>query len=240
MTWILSPMGIITFLLILLLFRFNKKILGTLILFVFLISNLPIANYFLKKLENNDGNNNQLNFENVDYLIILGGGRTHLIKGKDNNDILVDYSGRYLEGIKIFNKYNFKKIIISKLKLNWDKEFDDQYLDLIKFFTNNDIKRSDILVLNDPVNTNNEANKLIELIGKQKIIIVTSAYHAKRSKIIFQQKGFDPQVYKVNYQTKSGNQLNNFLNYLPNPQAIIMNNLLFKELVGIFYYSIIK
>ncbi len=240
MTWILSPIGVIIFLFILLWLKFNKKILGILILYIILISNLPIANFFLKKLENIDENNNQVNFENVDYLIILGGGRTQLIKDKDNNDILIDYSGKYLEGIKIFNEYNFKKIIISKLKLHWDKEFDDQHLDLIRYFTNNDIKKSNILLLNDPVNTNNEAKKLIELIGKQKIIIVTSAYHAKRSKIIFQQKGFDPQVYKVNYQTKSDIQLNNFLNYLPNPQAIIMNTLLFKELMGILYYSIIK
>lgn len=240
MTWILSPTGIIIFLLIMLWLKFNKKILGVLILFIILISNLSIANFFLKKLEYIDGNNNQVNFENNDYLIILGGGKTKFIKDKDNNDILIDYSGRYLEGIKIFNEYNFKKIIISKLKLPWHKEFDNQHTDLIKYFTNNNINKSDILVLNNPVNTNNEANKLIELIGKQKIIIVTSAYHAKRSKIIFQQKGFDTEIYKVDYQTKGGKQLNDFLNYLPNPLAITMNTLLFKELLGILYYSIIK
>lgn len=240
LAWILSPMGIITIIFILLWLKFNRKILGILILFVILSSNLPLANHLFKKLEKIDGDNNEINYEDIDYLIILGGATTQLVKDINNKDYLIDNSGRYFEGVKIFKKHNLKKIVISKLRLPWDKKFDTQVNDLVRYFNSQGIKMPKILILEKPLNTVGEANKLFELVGKQRILIVTSAYHAKRSKIIFKNKGFDAQIYKVDYKTRNNNILNNFLNYLPDAKAINLNSLLFKELIGIIYYSILK
>ena len=240
LTWFFSPMGIITFLVILLCFKFNKKNLVLLIIFIFLCTNLPLANYLFKKLEGIDGDNKEINYDNINYIIVLAGGKTNLIKDINNNHYLIDYSGRYIQGIRIFNDLDFKKIIISNLDLPWAASLNNQVTDLLKYLKTVGIKKSEVLILDKPLNTLDEATKLFKIIGKQKIIVVTSAYHATRSKIIFEKKGFDAQIYKVDYLTTNNKLHHNFLNFLPNINATTMLTLMFKEILGIFYYSILK
>ena len=72
--WILSPMGIIIIIFILLWLKFNRKILGILILFVILSSNLPIANHLFKKLEKIDGDNTALIYNSAFYREYLKSG----------------------------------------------------------------------------------------------------------------------------------------------------------------------
>jgi len=65
---------------------------------------------------------------------------------------------------------------------------------------------------------------------------VTSAYHSKRVEIIFKNVGFNNfEIYKVDFQSQKLKR--NLLNFLPNPNAIKLNTLLFKEILGISYYS---
>lgn len=237
LTWFFSPLGITTFLIILLWLKFNKRNLILVIIFVFICTNLPVANYLFKKLENIGGYNKEKNYDDIDYIIVLAGGKTNLLKDIDNKHFLIDYSGRYIEGIRIFNDLNLKKIIISDLNLPWKTSLNKQINDLIEYFKTVGIKNSEILVLDRPLNTLDEATKLLEIIGKQKIIVVTSAYHAARSKIIFEKKGFDAQIYKVDYLT-SDKIYNNFLNYLPTEKATTLLSLMFKEIIGIIYYSL--
>jgi len=237
LTWFFSPLGITTFLVILLWLKFNKRNLILLIIFMVICTNLPLANYLFKKLESIDGDNKEINYDNINHIIVLAGGKTNFVKDINNNHYLIDYSGRYIQGIRIFNDLNLKKIIISNLELSWAASFDNQITDLLKYFKTLGIKKSEILVLDKPLNTLDEATKLLEIIGKQKIIVVTSAFHAARSKIIFEKKGFDVQIYKVDYLAND-EVYNNFLNYLPNSNATIMLSLMFKEIIGIIYYSL--
>lgn len=237
-TWCFSPIGILTFLVVILWFNFNKKNLLLLIGFIFLSTNQPFINYFFEKLESINGDNKEINYDNIDYIIVLAGGKTDLVKDTNNKHYLIDYSGRYIEGIKIFQNLNVKKIIISNLELPWKESFNNQISDLLEYLKAVGVKKSEILILDKPLNTFDEATKLFKIIGKQKIIIVTSAYHAARSKIIFENKGFDVQVYKVDYQAKNSKH-NNILNFLPNINATIMLSLMLKEVMGIIYYSFI-
>lgn len=237
-TWCFSPIGILTILVVILWFNFNKKNLLLLIGFIFLSTNQPFINYFFEKLESINGDNKEINYDNIDYIIVLAGGKTDLVKDTNNKHYLIDYSGRYIEGIKIFQNLNVKKIIISNLELPWKESFNNQISDLLEYLKAVGVKKSEILILDKPLNTFDEATKLFKIIGKQKIIIVTSAYHAARSKIIFENKGFDVQVYKVDYQAKNSKH-NNILNFLPNINATIMLSLMLKEVMGIIYYSFI-
>jgi uncharacterized SAM-binding protein YcdF (DUF218 family) len=239
-TWFFSPIGILFFLVILLCLKFNKRNLILLIIFIFLSTNVPLAHYLFKKLESIDGDNKEINYDRIDYIIVLGGGKTKLVKDTNNKHYLIDYSGRYIEGIRIFNNLDFKKIVISNLELPWATSLNNQITDLLKYFKFVGIKKSEILVLDKPLNTLDEATKLFKIIGKQKIIVVTSAHHAARSKIIFEKKGFDVQIYKVDYLTTNDKLHNNLLNFLPNISATSMFSLMFKEILGVIYYGVLK
>ena len=239
LSWFFSPIGIIFGFFALLFLKFRKTNLFFFFLVFILFSNYPLANFLLAKLENYNNKELNLNYNDIYAVVILGGGKTRLISHENKEINLADTSGRYLQGINTFKKVNAEKIVISRLKLPWTNEFDDQINDLIKYITSlKNIDESNILVLDEPFNTNNESEILYNIVGKKKIILVTSAYHAQRSKIIFENAGFDVVLEKVEYF--SSELKNHLLLYFPNEYALRLNTILIKEILGIFYYSIFK
>lgn len=238
LTWLFSPIGITTILLIVLLIKFKKKILIILIIHLIIISNPHLANYNFSKLENMVGQNNKINFMDIESLIILGGGRFEIQKNYRNSEKnLIDYSGRYSKGIQLFEEFNINNIVISDISVPWNTHISEQSDKLVDYMMYKGINKNQIIILKKPINTYQEAKLLLDKIrNKKKILIVTSAYHSKRVEIIFKNVGFNNfEIYKVDFQSQKLKR--NLLNFLPNPNAIKLNTLLFKEILGISYYS---
>ena len=101
------------------------------------------------------------------------------------------------------------------------------------------INSEDILVTKDALNTFEESEAVHELLGENKsIILVTSAFHMKRAKKIFQQKGFNVTAYKVDYKTAPIVKVN-FINLIPSASSLYKTEIGFREILGRFYYNLL-
>ena len=100
------------------------------------------------------------------------------------------------------------------------------------------VKMDDILVTKEVLNTSEESIAVKNLIGKKKsIILVTSAFHMKRAKSIFEKKGFNVIPYKVDYKSPPDLSLN-FIDFLPSSSGLRRTEIALRELLGRLYYSL--
>ena len=160
-TWLFSPLGITLILLLILLIRFKKKILKFVIVYLIIITNPQLANYNFNKLESLFKQNDKINFKEIDYIVILGGGRVEVQKNNKNSEqILIDYSDRYSIGLRLFNEFNIKNLVISDISVPWNSNLNDQTNKLLDYMEYKGIIKEKIIVLNRPINTYQEAKLL--------------------------------------------------------------------------------
>jgi len=75
--------------------------------------------------------------------------------------------------------------------------------------------------------------------AKPRIILVTSAFHMRRARMLFERQGFEVEPFPVDFQT-SDRPTTTVLSFLPSAQALAKSEMAMREGVGILYYSIIK
>ena len=95
------------------------------------------------------------------------------------------------------------------------------------------------------VNTYEEAKAVRTLLSKEltsktkKIILVTSAFHMKRARKLFEREGIKVQPYPVDFNRKSFRTiLNNPLNWVPSASKLHRSSLAIREIIGQIYYGI--
>ena len=75
--------------------------------------------------------------------------------------------------------------------------------------------------------------------GKPSIILVTSAFHMARAKMLFERQGFEVEPFPVDFQN-SDRSKTTFLSFVPSAQALAKSETAMREGMGILYYSVIK
>ncbi len=73
-------------------------------------------------------------------------------------------------------------------------------------------------------------------IEQKTIILVTSAFHMRRARQIFEREGFDVLPYPVNTRV-AAEQLTP-MSFLPNPAALTATHTALRELLGRLYYQL--
>ena len=218
-------------------FKKKKVIYSSLVLF-YIISTPFFSEIFLKVVE---GQYNKLEIEKineVDAIVVLGGSvRINEIKNKYN--IEWGDADRFFGGLKLYKEKKSKQIVFTggKMPYNLTKLSEGDILK--KYAIEYGINAEDILVTKDVLNTLEESEAVHELLGENKsIILVTSAFHMKRAKKIFQQKGFNVTAYKVDYKTAPRVKLN-FINLIPSASSLSKTEIGFREILGRFYYNLL-
>ena len=69
------------------------------------------------------------------------------------------------------------------------------------------------------------------------IILVTSAFHMKRAKKLFERRGFNVTAYKVDYKTAPAPKLN-FISLIPSANSLLKTEIAFREILGRLYYDL--
>ena len=218
-------------------FKKKKVIYSSLVLF-YIISTPFFSENFFKVVE---GRYNKLEIEKineVDAIVVLGGSlRINEIRNKYN--IEWGDADRFFGGLKLYKEKKSKQIVFTggKMPYNLTKLSEGDILK--KYAIEYGINAEDILVTKDVLNTLEESEAVHELLGENKsIILVTSAFHMKRAKKIFQQKGFNVTAYKVDYKTAPRVKLN-FINLIPSASSLSKTEIGFREILGRFYYNLL-
>ena len=173
---VVSPLGLITILLFLGIFR--KKMLPSLIgLVILMILSLPIVSgQLIKSLEQNYTPNNPSEIVSADTVIVLSG----MVKPiEHNNDVQYEFSGaidRIFAGINILKMGKAQKIILTRGKLPWSVGVPEGDF-LAKFVESQRIDPNRILLTEIVQNTNDEAKAISRMLPKNsEVILVTSAF----------------------------------------------------------------
>jgi uncharacterized SAM-binding protein YcdF (DUF218 family) len=166
-----------------------------------LLSFQPISNAIINPLENT--HKALLEIPKVEYVLVLGSGHKTNEKLSITSQLSSVAIVRLNEGIRIYNKLDNAKLIVSGYK-----GFDKNYHSFMskELAVKLGINEKNILKMDKPVDTRQEALEAKKIIGTKPFILVTSASHMKRSILLFKKLGLNPiaaPTYHLGHESKN-------------------------------------
>ena len=185
------PIGLFLLLISFLYLIFNsykkaKIFLALTFLWFFLFSFQPFANALLSPLENTY--KDLLKTPKVEYILVLGSEH----RSDDDLSITSQVKGiainRLLEGIRHYKNLENAKLIVSGYG-GFDKNSHAFMQERLAISLG--VNPSDIIRLDSPKDTKEEAVETKKILADKPFILVTSAFHMKRSALLFQKEGLN-------------------------------------------------
>ena len=180
--------------------KIYKFFLLSFISILLIASFIPSGNYFLKLLEQEYVD--KTNYQNIDAILVLGGSEDTDTTKKTKILHFGDSSERHITTISLAQKYPNAKIIFSGTgSVNKDKISEVYIANLFYKYTKLDMDR--LILLGDSRNT---IENLINYSNMNKInkfnnvLLVTSAFHMKRSMIIANKLNIKLIPYAVDFR----------------------------------------
>ena len=207
------------------------------ILIFYVLSTSVFSNFLMKEVE---GKYSYPNFNRdikADAIVVLS-GIMRINEFEDSHIVEWGDADRFFKAIELYFSKKSKTIVFTggKSPYNTTKISEGDILKqyAIKF----GVKKDDILVTKEVLNTSDESIEVKNLIGNEKLILlVTSAFHMKRAKSLFEKKGFKVIPYKVDYKTPPNISFN-FIDFLPSANGLRKTEIALRELLGRLYYSL--
>ena len=233
---IVSPLGLITILLFLGIFR-KKTLPAVLGLMILIILSLPVVSgQLIKFLEQNYTPTNPSEIVSADTVIVLSG----MVKPiEHNNGVQHEFSDavdRIFAGINLLKMGKAQKIILTRGKLPWSIGVPEGEF-LAEFIQSQGIDPNRILLTEIVQNTNDEAKAISKMLPKNsEVILVTSAFHMPRAKKVFQNQNLKVVPFAVDF--RSSTKKIDILDFLPQANAFKESNFYFREIIGRAYYSL--
>ena len=99
-----------------------------------------------------------------------------------------------------------------------------------------------LVILEDPRNTEEEARRIAEVLRpSRKVLLVTSAWHMPRAKMLFERQGLEviaaPTDYEMHYVAERALE---FADFLPNADGLSRNSYAIKEWVARLGYGVLR
>ena len=207
-------------------------------LIFYIISTPLFSNFFMKKIEGEYIYKSFNELEKVDAIVILSG--IMRINEFDKNYI-VEWNDvdRFFKGIKLYQLNKSNTIIFTGGKDPYNTTNISEGEVLREFAIKYDVKKDDILITEDVLNTADESLAVLDLLGSNKtIILVTSAFHMKRAKSLFESQGFNVVPFKVDFKTPP-NLKSDFIDFIPSSDGLRKTEIAFREVIGRLYYCIL-
>ena len=225
---------LILYFLLLLLNRY-KKIQTTLLIIIVLISITPFPYLLVYSVERlfipGDIQNIKKDF---DKIVILSGNED-VEKTKKFNQLYLDgTNNRIIEGVRLHNKYK-KKIIFSGSSL-YSSNLRDVYVAKL-FFKDFNISDNFLIIDDKAINTEDTFAFLKSNFKNDKHLIVTSAMHILRCKLIAEKLKLNYSLYPVDYKVEQKDIFKLNLNIGKN---INLFNYGFREIAALSFYKILN
>jgi uncharacterized SAM-binding protein YcdF (DUF218 family) len=165
----------------------SKAILTLSWLFLLLFSLQPVADRLLRPIEAEyptyRGN------DPVSYIVVLGGGYTFNPDWAPSSNLLGNSLPRVTEGVRLYLAHPGAKLVFTGGKGARTLSSAETAARVAESLG---VPRSDILLLDRPRDTEQEAAQVARLAGQQPFILVTSANHLPRAMRFFEAKGLHP------------------------------------------------
>ena len=242
---IFSPLGLVIIFLFLFIFRKKTKFIYSALIFLFVFSNGIFSGVLMKFLEFPWKRIDYSSLNYADGIVVLSTGR-HLPPGNTN---IIEWQDpdRFFAGVNLYKANKSKKLIFTgganPLGPKLPPEGDIYLIEAISM----GIPKESLFTTLPVFNTVEEAKAIRKLLNKEilsnqkKIILVTSAFHMKRAKKVFEKEGIEVIPYPVDFKSEKSfsSILNNPIKWMPSSYHLKESSIAIREIIGRIFYKAI-
>lgn len=124
----------------------------------------------------------------------------------------------------------------------WHPSAEPEGRELIEYAVDMGVPPEHLLTTGKVVNTSQEAIAIAELLRERKgahtpprVLLVTSAYHMRRSLLLFESAGLEVTPFRVDFQVSEGRKLS-ILDFMPKEDTLHQTEKSLREMYGYLYY----
>ncbi len=207
--------------------RSAKALLSVSWLVLLLISLQPVADKMLKPIENTYPT--WRGDTKVDYIVVLGGGYTWNPEWAPSSNLISNSLPRLAEGVRLWQANPGAKMIFTGARAMTNPVSTAEAG--ARVAESLGVPRSQIITLDEPKDTEEEAAAVAKAIGQQPFLLVTSASHLPRAMIFFQNAGLHPLPAPAN-QLAIESPLNPWERIIPSPVWLMHSDRVGYETLG--------
>ncbi|TNV21654.1 envelope biogenesis factor ElyC [Buttiauxella sp. B2] len=207
--------------------RSAKALLSVSWLVLLLISLQPVADKMLKPIE--DTYPTWRGDTKVDYIVVLGGGYTWNPEWAPSSNLISNSLPRLAEGVRLWQTNPGAKMIFTGARAMTNPVSTAEAG--ARVAESLGVPRSQIITLDEPKDTEEEAAAVAKAIGQQPFLLVTSASHLPRAMIFFQNAGLHPLPAPAN-QLAIESPLNPWERIIPSPVWLMHSDRVGYETLG--------
>jgi uncharacterized SAM-binding protein YcdF (DUF218 family) len=214
----------------------KKKLIYLAIGLLYIISTPIFSNNFFKLVEGSEYRKPISAIDSADAIVVLS-GMLEINEVGDSTYVEWGDPDRFFGGIDLFKAGKAQKLVFTGGKMPWDKARKTEGDVLKEYAISNGIPSEKIFVTKNVENTADEAVAVKEIIRPSKrIILVTSAYHMYRAKMLFEKQGFEVIPYKVDYKSAWKSAIT-VIDFLPSAGNLAVSETGIREVIGRLFYS---
>jgi uncharacterized SAM-binding protein YcdF (DUF218 family) len=215
----------------------NKKYVYTGIGLLYILSTPLFSNFFFKLIEGSEYIKSVRLIESANAIVVLS-GMLEINEFRNKNYVEWKDPDRFFAGIGLFKEGKAPKLVFTGGKNPWSTATKTEGEVLKVFAISSGIQPEKIFVTKNVENTAEEASAVKELISPfKRIILVTSAFHMYRAKMLFESQGFIVIPYMVDYKT-SPNSAIKIMDFLPSAKNLELSEAGLRELIGRLFYKV--
>lgn len=231
------PIMLIIYLLIYSLWKKKRWPVYTAIICLYVFSTPIFASSFFKLIEGSEPRKTPKDMPKADAIVVLS-GMINKVKSTDSISSEWGDADRFFGGIELFKAGKAPKIIFTRGKMPWDTTLLTEGDILKRFAIGFGVPDTSIVLTSKVENTNDEVNSIMHLMGNEKsIILVTSAFHMKRAKYLFEKSKFKVIPYKVDFKSNGVNNLT-LIDFLPDISYFNLIQIALWEFFGLEFYKL--
>ncbi len=193
---------------------------------------LKLVEYPWQRIDENDA-------PMADAIIVLSGGGRPQAPGKANIYEWGD-PDRYFAGISLFQKGKAPKLFFTGGTTPYDNKAKDEGTLYKEHAISLGIPSEAILTTKKIVNTAQEAIEIRRnfnhINSSSEILLVTSAFHMKRAKRLFERQGFLVHPFPVDFNTSKISKWQSPYQWIPNSDSLNRSSGALRELLGRIIY----
>jgi uncharacterized SAM-binding protein YcdF (DUF218 family) len=235
------PLGL-TLILVLAGIIFRRSRYAVLGLVVLLVFSMPVTSDFLIRcVEGWEVRRPAAEMAEADAIVVLSGMLTQA-PGDSSINEWNESSDRFFGGVELFRAKKARLLIFTGGWVPWmpDREPEGQILS--ELAVNMGIRPDEIAVTDRVFNTAAEAGAVAEMIDKPdekdvrpRILLVTSAFHMRRSAMLFEKAGLEVIPYPVDFRVSEGREPS-VIDFIPRGICLDQSETALREIYGYLYY----
>lgn len=147
-----------------------------------------------------------------------------------------DDADRFFAGVDLYQAGKSPRLIFTGGRLPWERAELSEGAMLKQYAERLGVPARAISVSAEAYNTEEEARVVKRLFeqSQPRILLVTSAYHMPRAQALFEREGFKVEAFPVDFKVRA--KALTPMDFMPDPRALRMTDVLVREYLGRFYY----